>query len=63
MLVGFLTCPAINVLLFMCLINGHCSFMKNTHSITSGIEKPRQFVLYRCAGDGTDTLISQKGIQ
>lgn len=34
--VGFLTCPTINALLFMCFINGHCSFMKNTHSITSG---------------------------
>lgn len=28
--VGFLTCPTINVLPFMHLINGHCSFMKNT---------------------------------
>lgn len=61
--VGFLTCPTINVLLFMCLINGHCSFMKNTHSITSGIKKPWQFVLYCCAGDGRETLISQNGIQ
>lgn len=47
----------------MHLINGHCSFMKNTHSITSGIEKPRQFVLYRFAGDGTETLINRNGIQ
>lgn len=61
--VGFLTCPTINVLPFMHLINGHCSFMKNTHSITSGIEKPRQFVLYRFAGDGTETLINRNGIQ
>lgn len=61
--IGFRTCPTINVLLLLCLINGHCCFMKNTHSITSGIEKQRQFVLYRCAWDGTGTLINRNGIQ
>lgn len=37
--------------------------MKNTHSITSGIEKQRQFVQYRCAWGDTGTLINRNGIQ
>lgn len=48
----------INVQFFMCLINDHGSIMKNTHSITSGIEKLWQHALYRCAGDSVETLIS-----
>lgn len=49
---------------FLCsLINGRCSFMKNTHSITSGIKKLRQFALYGCAGDGAGPLISPNEIQ
>lgn len=38
---GFLSCPTINVLLFMRLINGQCSFVKNTQWIARETESLR----------------------
>lgn len=60
---GFLTCFTINLLLFMRLINDQRSFMKNTHSITSGIEKLRRFALSVNTGDGVRALIKWNGFQ
>lgn len=60
---GFLTCPAINVLLLCAKLMATAAPWKTHTQLHPELKKPRQFVLYRFAGDGAATLISRNGIQ